>query len=253
MRRSGRAFGAFAPGFALLVLAMAPALVGAQSTRPDFLFKVPRASMGFRFGYSMALASSEVFDFTQEQLTVSRSDFDAVAWGADVGIRITPRVDVTFGLARSSTTINSEFRDWVGDDDLPIEQTTDFVRMPFTLGIKAYLRDRGRSIGQFVWIPRSLSPFVGASAGWVWYRFEQEGEFVDFETYDIFGDRFTQDGRAPTVHVYGGADWSLTPALFLTGEARYEWAKADMAGDFVGFDAMDLSGFQATVGLAVRF
>jgi hypothetical protein len=98
-----------------------------------------------------------------------------------------------------------------------------------------------------------MSPYVGASAGWVWYRFEQNGEFVDFDTYDIFRDRFTQTGRAPTVHLYGGADWSLAPAFFLTTEARYEWARADMAGDFVGFDAMDLSGLQATVGVAVRF
>jgi len=209
--------------------------------------------VGVHFGYALALASSEVFDFTREQLTVDRSDFDAPAWGADLGIRVTPRVDVTFGIARAFTSINSEMRDWVGTDDLPIEQVTDFMRMPVTVGVKAYLRDRGRSIGQFAWIPRSLSPFVGASAGWVWYRFEQDGEFVDFETYDIFRERFTQDGRAPTVHLYGGADWTLTPAFYLTTEGRYQWARADMAGDFVGFDAMDLSGFQATVGLAVRF
>ena len=253
MRRSGRAFGSLVPGIALLALALAPALAEAQSTKPDFLFKVPRASVGFRLGYSLALASSEVFDFTQEQLTVSRSDFDALAWGADVGIRVTPRVDVTVGFSRASSTTSSEFRDWVGTDDLPIEQTTEYMRMPLTFGVKGYLRDRGRAIGQFAWIPRSLSPFLGVAGGWVWYRFEQNGEFVDYDTYDIFKDRFTQDGRAPTLHLYGGADWSLTPAFFLTTEARYEWAKADMAGDFVGFDPMDLSGFQATVGLAVRF
>ena len=249
MRRFRPAFG----GLALLALALAPALVAAQSTRPDFLFRTPRASLGVRFGYAVALASSEVFDFAREQLTVDRADFDAPALGADLGIRLTPRVDMTLGVTRASSSKGSEMRHWEGEDDLPIEQVTDFRRMPVTLGVKAYLRDRGRSIGQFAWIPRSMSPFAGASAGWVWYRFEQDGEFVDFDTYDIFRDHFTQSGRAPTVHVYGGADWSLTPAFFLTTEGRYQWAKADMAGDFVGFDAMDLSGFQATVGLAVRF
>jgi hypothetical protein len=254
MRRFRHAIGGFAPALALLVLTLAPTMVAAQSTaRPDFLFRTPRASLGVRFGYAMAMASSEVFDFAREQLTVGRRDFDAPTWGADLGIRVASRLDVTLSVARASSSKGSEMRHWVGEDDLPIEQVTDFQRMPLTLGVKAYLRDRGRSIGQFAWIPAAMSPYLGASAGWVWYNFDQDGEFVDFDTLDIFRDHFTQNGRAPTVHVYGGADWSLTPAFFLTTEGRYQWAKADMAGDFVGFDAMDLSGFQATVGLAVRF
>ena len=253
MRRIRPSTGGFAWAAALLALALAPVLASAQSSRPDFLFKNPRASLAVRFGYAVALTSSEVFDFTREQLTVEKRDFDAPTWGVDLGVRIKPRMDVTVGLARASSSVNSEMRDWVGTDDLPIEQVTDFVRMPFTIGLKGYLRDRGRSVGQFAWIPNSMSPFLGVSAGWVWYRFEQNGEFVDVDTYDIFNDHFTQEGHTPTVHVYGGTDWSLTPTFFFTTEARYQWAKADMAGDFVGFDAMDLSGFQATVGLAVRF
>lgn len=253
MRRSRPVIGGLAPAVALLALAMAPALAWAQTSRPDFLFRTPRASLAVRFGYAVALTSSEVFDFSREQLTLGKRDFDAPTWGVDLGIQIRPRVDLTIGLARAAASRGSEMRDWVGTDDLPIEQVTDFVRMPVTVGLKGYLRDRGRSVGQFAWIPTSMSPYLGASAGWVWYRFEQDGEFVDVDTYDIFRDHFTQNGRAPTVHVYGGTDWSLTPAFYLTTEARYQWAKADMSGDFVGFDAMDLSGFQATVGLAVRF
>ncbi|HKJ03396.1 MAG TPA: hypothetical protein VJ997_13105 [Longimicrobiales bacterium] len=253
MRRFRPALGHLAPGLALLALAAAPALVAAQSNRPDFLFKTPRASLGVHVGYDLALASSEVFDFAREQLTLSSRDFDAPTFGVDLGIRITPRLDLTVGFSRASTAKQSEMRGWVGTDDLPIEQTTDFVRMPLTVGVKGYLRDRGRSIGRFAWIPRSVSPYLGTSVGWVWYRFEQDGEFVDFDTYDIFQDHFTQNGRAPTVHVFGGAEWSLGPSFFLTTEGRYQWAKADMAGDFVGFDPMDLSGFQATAGLAVRF
>ena len=119
--------------------------------------------------------------------------------------------------------------------------------------MKAYLRDRGRSIGRFAWVPADWAPYVGAGAGWVWYRFRQDGDFVDFETLDIFPDTYTSKGRAPTLHLYGGADWSLGPSFFLTGEARYAWASADLSGDFVDFDPVDLSGLQATVGLSVRF
>ena len=252
MNRPRGALGVLFPALALLFSLAGPA--AAQSRpRPDFLFKTPRVSLGVQAGYGLALASSEVFDFTRDQLTVGQRDFDSPVWGFNMGFRIAPRMDITIGFLQASSSIPSEFRDWVDNQDLPIEQVTEFVRTPVTLGIRGYLSDRGRSIGRFAWIPDQLSPYVGVAAGWVWYRFEQDGDFVDFDTYDVFSDHFTQEGRAPTVHVFGGTEWSLSPTFFLSAEARYSWAKADMAGDFVGFDAIDLSGLQATAGLSLRF
>jgi hypothetical protein len=210
-------------------------------------------SLGVRGGYAVARASGEIFDFTREQLTLDRRDFDAPSFGGQLAIRVAPRIDVAVDLSVARSRAPSEFQDWVGTDDHPIEQTTELRRVPLTFGVKAYLQDRGRSVGRFAWIPSRMAPYVGAAAGWVWYGFEQDGDFVDFDTLDIFGDTFTSSGRAPTLHLYGGADWSLGPSFFLTGEARYAWASADLSGDFVDFDPVDLSRLQATVGLSVRF
>lgn len=240
-------------GAAVAVFAAEGAPLAAQARAPDFLLRTPRASLGIRTGYALATASSEIFDFTRENLTLERRDFDAMAFGAQLAISATPRLDVAVDLSVANAERKSEFRDWVGSDDLPIEQSTEFYRLPLTVGVKAYLRDRGRGVGRFAWVPERWAPYVGAGAGWVWYRFEQDGEWVDYETYDIFRDRFTARGSTPTVHMYGGADWSLGPAVFLTAEARYSWARAEMGGDFVGFDAMDLSGIQGTVGISLRF
>lgn len=236
----------------LTALAALPAQADAQGTR-DFLFRTPAVSLGIRGGYALARASGEIFDFTREQLTLKRSDFNAPSFGGQLAVRVAPRVDVAVDVSVTHTRAMSEFRDWVDLDDLPIEQETEFRRVPLTFGVKAYLMDRGRSVGRFAWVPSRWAPYVGAGAGWVWYRFHQDGDFVDFETLDIFPDTFTSNGRAPTLHVYGGADWSLGPSFFLTGEARYAWASADLGGDFVDFDPVDLSGLQATVGLSVRF
>lgn len=238
----------------LAALGCSAAQAQAQSRSPsDFLLRTPSVTLGFRGGYAVARASGEIFDFTRERLTLDRKDFDAPTFGGQLAVRVAPRVDVAVDVSVSETRSASEFRDWVGTDDLPIEQQTEFRRVPLTFGVKAYLMDRGRSIGRFAWVPARWAPYVGAGAGWVWYRFHQDGEFVDFETLDIFRDAFTSDGRAPTLHVYGGADWSLGPNFLLTAEARYGWARADMGGDFLDFDPVDLSGMQATVGLSVRF
>ena len=94
---------------------------------------------------------------------------------------------------------------------------------------------------------------MGAGGGIVWYRFEQFGDFVDFETLDIFADNFQSDGTAPTVHLMAGMDISATSNLLITVEGRYGWASGALDEDFVGFDDLDLAGFQATAGIGFRF
>jgi hypothetical protein len=87
----------------------------------------------------------------------------------------------------------------------------------------------------------------------VWYRFRQEGEFVDFQTLDIFRDQLDSTGWAPAVLGMAGADFALTPRLALTADARYTWARADLGVAFDQFDPIDLSGLAATLGFSIRF
>ncbi|MGD8322255.1 MAG: outer membrane beta-barrel protein [Gemmatimonadota bacterium] len=241
---------AVALAFTLSALAL-PARSAAQ--QHDFLFRTPRVSLGVRGGYALPTVSSDIFDFTRDQLTVSRSDFNAAAWGLELAVRASDRVDIAFDLGYARSNTRSEFRDYVDNNDLPIEQTTEFRRVPFTVNAKVYLRDRGRSVGRFAWIPYRWTPFVGGGVGTMWYRFEQNGDWIDFNTMEVFPDTWISDGRAPALDVFGGTDMSLGPSFFVTFEGRYTWAKADMSQDFVDFNKVDLSGFQATAGISVRF
>ena len=230
-----------------------PVAVSAQAGGPGFLFRRPMASVGIRGGYALPQAGSEIFDFAREQLTLGTSDFASSAWGAELAVRVAERLDVAAGVGVTRTSKRSEFRDWVDLDDLPIEQTTEFIRVPVTLSAKWYLRDRGRSVSRFVWVPERWSPYVGVGGGAIWYRFSQKGDFVDFETLDVFSAFLESEGTTATAHVFSGVDLSLGPKVVLTGEGRYSWGKMDMGLDFVDFDSIDLGGFQATVGLSLRF
>lgn len=235
-----------------LVALLLPAGALAAQQSDGFLFGRPAVQLGLHGGWAVPGAGSDVFVFTRDQLTVDEGDFRGAAFGGWIGVRLTERLDVTLDLARADTEVRSEFRDWVDQDDRPIEQTTSFGRTSATLNLKLYPWERGRSIGRYVWIPRRVSPYVGAGAGLMWYDFEQEGDFVDFQTLDIFGDRFTSDGRAGTWRLFAGLDVTVTPRLLVTARAGHGWASAEMGEDFVGFDPIDLSGFRGTVGLAVR-
>jgi outer membrane protein W len=230
-----------------------PVAASAQAGGPGFLFRRPTFSFGIKGGYALAQGGSEIFDFAREELTLDKADFASSAWGAEMAVRATERLDIAAEVGVTHTSQRSEFRDWVDLDDLPIEQITKFTRVPMTLSARWYLRDRGRSVSRFVWVPERWSPYVGAGGGAIWYRFEQEGDFVDFETLDVFSALLESDGTTGTAHVFSGVDLSLSSKVVLTTEGRYSWGKMEMGRDFVDFDSIDLDGFQATVGLSLRF
>ena len=218
----------------------------------DFLFGRPSITFGARIGYAIPRADSDIFDFTRRELTVEKKDFNALALGADLGIRLSDRIDLALGLGYENSEIDSESREFIGTDDLPIVQTTDFRRVPFTIGLKAYLTERGRRISNLAWIPGKFAPFVGGGIGFMWYEFEQEGEFVDYETLDIFYDYFSSRDGSALAYATAGFDYSLGLRWILTAEARYSWASADMSQGFVGFDKIDLTGLRAAFGISVR-
>jgi hypothetical protein len=229
-----------------------PQELAAQADR-DFLFRKPHFSLAFNVGYGMPTAGSDIYDFVTKEHTLERSDFNSMVVGGSFGVRITDQVELSLDVAHGSANTPSEFRDWVDQDDLPIEQNTKLSWTPLTVSLKGFLWERGRRVSRFAWVPGQWAPFIGAGAGWMYYQFKQSGDFVDFETYDIFGDTFRSEGDTGLFHLLAGAEWTLSPAFYLTGEGRYTWAEANLGRDFTGFDPIDLSGFQATVGLAVRF
>lgn len=237
---------------AALLLAV-PSFVAAQSG-DGFLFKQPVLSIGIRTGVSVPRASSEIFDHTFQKLTLGKSDFAAGYVGAEIGVRVGDRVDLALGAGQSGSSSRSEFRDWVDADDLPIEQTTELTVIPVTMSVKYYLSDRGRSVGRFAWIPNKVNTYVGGGGGITWYRFEQRGDWVDFDSFDIFNTRFKSNGSGASVHALAGVDVAVTEFFFLTGEGKYSWAQGALDEySFEGFDKMDLSGLQFTVGFSARF
>ncbi len=230
----------------------------AQSGGDGFLFQQPRVSFSFRAGLSVPRAGSgnggpSLWDDTREFFTVETSDFAGPLMVGEVAVRLNEALDLTVGISHHSASFNSEYREWVGDDDLPIAQHTTFSTTPVTLGVRAYPLVRGRSVGRLAWIPRVFNPFVGIAGGIVRYRYEQRGEFIDYETYDIYRDGFLSRGRGGTLHFSGGLEVSVNRHLMLVGEAKYGFGSGPLSRDFVGFPDLDLAGLHLSAGLTARF
>jgi hypothetical protein len=187
------------------------------------------------------------------RLTLERGDFRAPALGAEFGATVHPRVDLSLGIAWSSSENTSEFREWIGEDDLPIEQMTKLSVIPLSLSARLYPMSRGRSVSSLAWVPAALTPYVGAGVDLTWHRLTQEGEFVDEQTFDIFRDEYTTSGRSFTGHVRAGFDYWFAPRVGLNVDGRYMMGAASPDDDYITYDALDLSGFQAGIGLSLRW
>jgi opacity protein-like surface antigen len=221
---------------------------------------------GVRGGWALATAGGDLFKQTFDLHTIDRNDFGSGTVGADMAFRITPRLDLAIGAAYAGRSTPSEFRKWTEavevngrEERRPIEQTNDFRRIPVSGSLKYYLAPRGRSLGEFAWVPSRFAPYVGAGAGTTWYRFKQTGDFV-LDPYDVAGshdivsDRYQSSGWAPSAHAMAGLDMTLTPHVGLTSELRYAYARGRLRDDYQGFDdGIDLSGAMVTAGLFFRF
>ncbi len=228
-----------------------PSTVRAQDG-DGFLFGRPGATFSIRTGYDIPRAGSDIFSYTSELLTLEKSNFAAPTFGVDLGVRLSDRLDLVAGVGYAKSENPSEFRDWEDTDGLPIEQVTTHSKLPFTLSVRYYLRERGRSLGRFAWVPSGFVPYVGAGGGGNYYRFEQDGDFVDVETLDIFYDQLVSDGTTPFLHVFSGVEFAMGPRFVLTAEGRYSWSSGPMDRAFEGFENIDLSGFQVLAGFGIR-
>lgn len=239
---------------ALMALTLLAAVEVDQATaQSGYMFREPMATVSLRFGVGGPNANDDLFNFLTNELTLEKGDFRAFALGGDVAIRLASQFDVVLAVSMDNSSNRSEFRDWEDQDDQPIEQNTDVLRVPITLGAKYYLVPRGRRLSRHTWVPSSLTPYVTAGAGYMAYRVVQDGDFVDFETLDVFSSYFESAGGGATAYAGAGADYWFSSRVGLTADGRYAWASADLNRNFAEFDSIDLQGLQFTAGLAVRF
>jgi hypothetical protein len=243
------------PGLLLLLCLPAANPVQAQDlgNGDGFLFQAPRGEVSFRGGFDRATAGSDIFAFAVKELTLSQRDFSSMTFAADVDVVLTPRLNARFSVAVSQSNTPSSFRDFVDNNRQEIRQTTGFIRVPLTASLKAYLANPGRSVGHFAWIPSRYAPYGGGGVGAMWYQFQQQGDFIDFTTTDVFTDQFVSKGWTPMAQAFVGTDVSLNPRFAVTVEGRYEWARSRLSTDFSQFQPIDLSGFALTAGVSIRY
>lgn len=229
--------------------AAAPSLPGSA----DFFFGAPRGWLGVRGSFLVPRAGGDLFSFVKDQLTLENGDFRARGFAADVGIPITPMLDVVSGFDIARTESGSEYRHFIASNSQPIEQFTGLRQTTVSGGLRYSPLGRGRSISRYAFIPRRVVPYAGAGATIAFYNFTQRGQFVDYADLSIFTDRFVSDGWGIGPYVHGGVDLQVWKRLFVTLDGRYTWLHSDLDADFSGFAGIDLAGFRGGTGISIVF
>jgi opacity protein-like surface antigen len=225
----------------------------AQIAGDGFLFRAPRGTVQLHGGFAQGYSNGKLFD--DELLMADHANFSGPNFGADLGFRLVPRLHLTFSAGYAAGNERSEYRDWVDQNDLPIEQTTRISRLPVTVNLKAYVLPQGRSVGQLAWVPSRFAPYIGGGVGLVRFHFEQTGDYIDFQTQnlDVLPDHFSTIGTSFASQAMAGVDMALGLRFGVNAEVRTMWAKGELNSSFIGFQPLDLSSTNATVGLFVRF
>jgi hypothetical protein len=237
----------------LAVFLVGLTLPAAAQPQPDFLFSPKRFSLAFHIGLDVPRQQSDVYDFLKDELTLESRDFRALLFGGDLSVRLSDRADIFLSVDTARSDTDSEYRRFVDNANLPIEQNTTLRQTTSTVGLRLYLLPRGERVGSYAYLPRRFQPYVGGAVGFNRWHLQQTGDFVDFQTLAVFPDYFFATGTAMTAEALAGTHVGLTRWLQLSLEGRYRFGSDDLSDDFVGFDPIDLSGPSGLVALRLVF
>jgi opacity protein-like surface antigen len=238
-------------------------LCGAASAEAQqgFMFKAPVAQLTLRAGPQVPRAQSDLFDHLTSQLTLERGDFRTPSIGVDLAVLLGDHLDAVFGVSWAEARARSEFREWEGADGEPIPQSTRLRTVPATLSIRFHPISRGRKVADYAWLPTRLTPYAGGGVGYTFYRLEQAGEFLNVgaceaspETgCDIFVQTYESQDGALTFHGLAGVEYWVQPRVGLRLEGRYTHGSAPLSQQFRSWERIDLTNFEAGVGLSFRW
>lgn len=201
------------------------------------------SSLALRLGRFSPTYDSELWADNFGTFTIEDADFRGIIGGIELGVELSEFVDLTFGVDASRRTVFSSYRDFVRDDGSEVFQDLRMDVTPVTAGVKFL------PLGKF----RRVSPYVGGGFGLYVYEYQEEGEFIDFDTFDVFTDFFVDQGVGTGAYATVGLQVALNPGVRIFGEYRRHWASWDHRDDFEGFGKLDLNADQVSFGVSFQF
>jgi hypothetical protein len=210
------------------------------------LFPIEASASGveLRIGGMLPRANSILFDDDVTLYQVRKRDFAGAFGGIEVTKSLWSNVEIGLSVDGYGREIPTSYRDFTRPSGREIEQTIKFQMIPTTAIVR--LLPSGRY--------RSLTPYVGVGAAAVYWKYEEFGDFIDFNKAGkpVVPDSFKSTGTTAALVVNAGLRYRINPDLQVTADFRNFWGGQRMGEDF-GANRIDVSGAAVTIGVRLNF
>ena len=171
-------------------------------------------------------------------------DFDSTTFGGDFAVSVGSFLEVGVGLNYAQRTVPSVNADFVDDDGSEIFMEMKQKIVPLALTAKLFPLTRDAK----------FQPYLGGGVQFNRWQYTEVGEFLDYDTGEIFRDSFTDDGVETGPVFLAGVRFPVGDHVLMGGEWRYATGKAqlDPSLGFYG-DTLDLGGHTWLFTVAYKF
>ena len=199
-------------------------------------------------GFRVLRVTSDLFAANEFDFGITEDDFRTGGFGFAFDFAVLSRVDISIGLDNGSAETFGSYLDLVYEDGGEIEHSARLAMTELSLGVRL------RLFGETA----RVRPYLIGGVSGAYYRYREIGEFVDFDTADIYYDEFEERSFLPGLFVGAGADVGVARLpdggrIELFGEFRYARAEGEHTEGFDGFGKLRLDRAGALFGIRVRF
>jgi hypothetical protein len=230
---------------ALIALSFAAAVVPETADAQPRHRRYNEPSFRIQLGEFQPDGDSRYWDDKAVDFTGGPSDFEDTFAGISYLHPLSDRLSVQFAGFGYEGIEDQAYIDFVDQFGGDILSTTELELTAITIGL----------LYQLTGPDAPLVPYVGAGGGLYAWRLTEFGDFIDFSTPDleIFNDFFEQEDEELGWYFTAGLEVPLADSWGIFAEARWDNAKAELAGDFRGLGELDLSGRSYSAGVDFSF
>lgn len=178
-------------------------------------------------------AKSDLWDINFENLLLKKKDLRTEQLFFEYEYSVNPNFGVSFQVgAIGRKSVDTEYRDYEQGDGTAIAQTIAYEIVPIELNFRFYPVSKRHQV----------FPYIGGGVGLYRVKYEQYGEFIDFDQGETYDGDFQDEATHLGANAFVGLAVRPTKNFAFGIEGRYLYLKADLGTEFEGFDPLDLSG-----------
>ncbi len=207
----------------------------------------PRYGFSAFGGFRALRIDSRLFDANEAEFGLTEDDFRSRRLGFELDYALLPMLEILVGFDTGQAETRGSYLDLVYEDGSEIDHSALLSLTDYTLGVRIRPFQQGRG-----------SPYVVFGLARTIYNYSEQGEFVNFENFDIYYDELEDRSSFTGFFAGAGFDFAVIRMPFgrrldVFGEFRYSRGEGRHRDGFSDFGDLGVARTGALFGLRVRF